>query len=147
MDSRRGFVGKMIAGLATSKLSKRSSMVMETQTTSAVVEFGKPVTINKPRIFANPPLVHIGSGLAQIQEVSISNISGGDIRVWIPLGAKIFNDRSVSDFSVPFLVPNGTNRSLYVKSNPEEGKYDYHVYCEVIEDYAEGNSPPALACP
>jgi hypothetical protein len=146
MDSRRGFVGKMIAGFAASKLSKRSNVVMETPT-SVVVEFGKPVTINKPRIFANPPLVRIGSGSTQIQEVTIGNSSGGDIRVWMPLGAKLFDDRSVSDFSVPFLVPTGTSRTLYVKSNPQEGKYEYHVYCEVIEDYAEGNSPPHITCP
>jgi hypothetical protein len=146
MDSRRGFVGKMIAGFVASKLSKRSNIAMETPT-RVIVEFGKPVTINKPRIFANPPLVHIGSGPMQIQEVAIVNNSGGDIRVWMPLGAKVFDDRSVSDFSVPFLVPQATDRTLYVKNNPQEGKYEYHVYCEVIEDYAEGNSPPVMNCP
>jgi hypothetical protein len=65
----------------------------------------------------------------------------------MPHGAKIFDERSVSDWSVPFLVPKDSNRTLYVKRNPQEGKYEYHVYCEAIEDYAEGNSPPVAACP
>jgi hypothetical protein len=144
LDSRRGFVGKLMAGAA---IAARKIPLESGGLASVSVEIGKPVTINKARIFVNPPMVRIGSGATQIAQVTLVNNSGGDIRVWLPHGAKLFDDRSVADWSVPFLIPKDTDRTLYVKPNPQEGKYDYHIYCEAIEDYAEGNSPPILSCP
>ena len=115
----------------------------------AIVNIEKPVMINKLRVFVNPPTVHVGSLAAQtvIDEVKINNNTGGDIRVWFPQGAKIFDVRSVSDWNSPFLIPKDQDRILRVKADPEEGEFNYNVYCDAIGDYAQGNSEPHVGCP
>lgn len=128
MDSRRGFVGKVFGSFAAIAMKKKLPELSGAPL-AVTVEIGKPVTINKERIFVNPPMVRIDSGASQIEQVILMNNSCGDIRVWFPHGAKLFDDRSVSDWSVPFLIPKGTDRTLYVQPNPREGKFEYNVYC------------------
>jgi hypothetical protein len=151
MDSRRGFVGKIFGGfIAFSKLGKgRLAMAPRQAGKMVIVDIGKPVMINKMRVFVNPPTAHVGSTALQsvIDEVKIVNRTGEDIRVWFPQGAKIFDARSVSDWNAPFLVPKDQDRILRVKLEPEEGDYNYNVYCDAIGDYAQGNSEPHVACP
>lgn len=121
---------------------------MTPETGVLTVEIGKPIVIERARVFVNPPTVHVGTGAAQIREVQLLNKTGADVQVWFPHGAKLFDERtSVRSFAEPFLIAVGASRSLYVKEVPQEGQYSYHVYCEAIEDYAEGNSPPIASCP
>jgi hypothetical protein len=34
-----------------------------------------------------------------------------------------------------------------VKDPQGEFEYDYHVFCDAIQNYADGNSPPHVSCP
>jgi hypothetical protein len=110
------------------------------------VMLGKPIEIDTPRVFVNPPISHL-CGANPPQIIRWDNQTGGPVMIWLPNGDKLLDPPSGGDFSKPFLIPPKGELVLSVKENPKKARIQYHVYCEVIGDYAEGNSPPVLSCP
>jgi hypothetical protein len=112
--------------------------------------FHEPHKIDRPRVFVDPPQYHIGNGDSP-RTIRFVNETGGPVKIWLPNADKYLNpQRNGNDFSKPIDVGIGGELELTVKSSPakpEEGHYQYHVYCEVIKDFAEGNSPPVMNCP
>jgi hypothetical protein len=112
--------------------------------------FHKPHPIDRPRVFVNPPIYHIGNGDSP-RTFRFENQTGGPVKIWLPNADKYLNRRpGGGDFSNPIEIALGGELELTVKAKPakpEEGHYQYHVYCEVIRDFAEGNSPPVMNCP
>jgi len=99
------------------------------------------------RVVVEPAHYHIGNGDSP-RTIRFENHTEEPVKVWIP-NADRFLDGKGRDFSVPMNVP-AQGLELSVKCDPvkpEEGKYQYHVYCEAIRDFAEGNSPPEIHCP
>jgi hypothetical protein len=113
------------------------------------IVFHMPKETDK-RVKVEPPTYHIGNGDSP-RVIRFDNQTGDSVRVWLPNADKYLSHRRHgSDFSKPFEVPIGGVLELTVKANPElpeEGEYQYHVYCEAINGFAEGNSPPVLHCP
>jgi len=129
-------------------------MAQEILPSDSVIELPAPITVNKARVFVNPPKLGIGSGNKRLTVVPIVNNTGSTVRIWFPQGKLLFDSFSNGttyerspDFSQPIAVAHKSSLNLYVRSNPKDGQYQYHVYCEAIEDYAEGNSPPVMICP
>ena len=110
------------------------------------VMLGKPIEIDTPRVFVNPPIAHLCDATPP-QSIRWDNQTGGPVMIWLPNGDKLLNPPSGKDFSKPFLIAPNCDLTLGVKKNPKKARIQYHVYCEVIGDYAEGNSPPVLSCP
>ena len=108
----------------------------------------KPYEIDRRRVFVKPPIVHIGNGDSP-KTIRLDNQTGGLVKIWLPNADAYLNPQPGTDFSKPMEVDDGGKLDLFVKVNPKpkEGHYQYHVYCEVIKDFAEGNSPPVLHCP
>jgi hypothetical protein len=110
------------------------------------VVFGKPIKIDRERVFVNPPTFHL-CGENPPKAIRWENQTGGPVMIWLPNADHCLNRPPEGDFSKPFVIPPKGELLLTVKEHPKKGKYEYHVYCEVIKDYAEGNSPPNLSCP
>jgi hypothetical protein len=115
----------------------------------------KPIIFRKPkdadrRVLVDPPIYHIGNGDSP-RTIRFDNQTGDFVRIWLPNAEKyISRQRHGGDFSKPFEVPIGCVLELTIKEKPEkpeEGQYQYHVYCEAIKGFAEGNSPPVMNCP
>jgi|SRR5579863_3905785 hypothetical protein len=101
------------------------------------------------RIYVNPPVIHIGKGEAQLEDIRFMNNTGGTVRIWLLEAEKIFNapPQGYKNFENPFVVkPKGT-LDLKLKPDLPYGDYVYHVFCDAIGHEAEGNSPPAIGCP
>lgn len=114
-----------------------------------------PVDLTRPikdptgreRIYVNPPVIHIGSGPTQLRTIRFENNTGGTVRIWLLNAAELFV-RPLKDFENPFVVKaTDPPLDLEVKPGSKYGDYVYHVYCDAIGHEADGNSPPALACP
>ena len=109
--------------------------------------FQEPHQVDRKRVFVNPPIFHIGKGKSP-KPIRLENKTGGPVKIWLPNAEKYLNRRRPgTDFSKPIRIAKGKHLDLMVKADPEEGYYQYHVYCEVIKDFAEGNSPPVMHCP
>jgi hypothetical protein len=48
------------------------------------------------------------------------------------------------NFFDPIVIPPGRQLVLQVFSAPVTGHYHYHVYCEEVQDCAQGDSEPTL---
>lgn len=105
-----------------------------------------PRFIDRERIFVNPPTIHIGSGSSQLKEIRFINHTGKKILVWLPNGHH-YLDKKPEYLAKPILIEADKAVPLPVKPSPESGHYPYHIYCERIEDCAEGHSEPHVSCP
>jgi hypothetical protein len=108
--------------------------------------FQKPHQVDRKRVFVNPPIFHIGQGKSPTP-IRLENKTGDVVKIWLPNAEKYLDLKPGDDFSKPIEVAKGGHFDITVKADPERGHYQYHVYCEAIKDFAEGNSPPALHCP
>jgi hypothetical protein len=110
----------------------------------------EPHKIDRLRVFVNPPIHHIGNGDSP-KTIRFENQTGGPVKIWLPNADKYLDRRPDGrDFSNPIEIALGGQLELTVKTKPErpeEGHHQYHVYCEIIKDFAEGNSPPVMNCP
>ena len=115
----------------------------------------KPIIFRKPkeadrRVLVDPAVCHLGNGDSP-RTIRFDNQTGDSVKIWLPNADKYLSrQRHGSDFSKPIEIPLGGVLELTVKEKPEkpeEGHYQYHVYCKAIDDFAEGNSPPVMHCP
>lgn len=110
-------------------------------TVSGTLQVVFPAKNSDNKIVINP--VHIGSATT----VDFINRTGGVVRLWIPKGASLFDPLpSGQDFN-DLAIKDGDILALSVLNTPTYGAYPYHVFCESIDDYARGGSPPNLSCP
>jgi hypothetical protein len=112
----------------------------------------KPLSIEKERVFVNPPVVSIGEGESRLSTVQWRNHTREVAWLWIPNGHLFFNKPSQHDFSTPFQIPPEPapeeNRLTFtVKRDCQEVSSEYQVYCVAISGYAEGHTPPIMKCP
>jgi hypothetical protein len=107
------------------------------------------VEIDRPRIFVNPPVIHIGNGKSRRKTVEWVNETGADVSLWFPNGEQVFDRRGESEkgFANPFAIGSKKRLILYVKADCEDGRYRYAVYCPSLMEYAQGNSAPEVDCP
>ena len=108
--------------------------------------FQEPHQVDRLRVFVNPPIFHIGQGKSPTP-IQLENQTGGLVKIWLPNAEKYLDPKPGTDFLKPIDVADGDHLDLVIKANPTQGHYQYHVYCEVIKDFAEGNSPPVMHCP
>jgi hypothetical protein len=113
------------------------------------VVFPKPVPVGrrKEKVFVEPGVIHVGNGQSQARQIHFTNHTGGKVRLWFPNGSQLFAKPTASDFENPFVIPDGKDLTFTLKPELGECFYYYHVYCDVVHDEAEGNSPPSLSCP
>jgi len=115
------------------------------------VDFPPPIKVpgGRERVFVNPPVIHIGHGHSQLRDIQFTNHTGGTVRLWFPNGALLFTapPDGYPNFENPFVIERNQKLDLKLKSGCEYSSYYYHVYCDVIGNEAEGNSPPVLNCP
>jgi hypothetical protein len=102
--------------------------------------------IDRKRIFVNPPILHIGSGAPELPEIRFINHTRKKILVWLPNGHHYLN-KDAAELEKPIPIDAGKEYPLPLKAGPEKGHYAYHVYCEEIENGAEGHSEPHVGCP
>ena len=112
----------------------------------------EPRSIEKERVFVNPPEVCIGEGKTKLSTVQWLNNTKKAAWLWMPNGDLFFKKPSQHDFSTPFRippepVPEGERLTFTVKTDCEEARSEYQVYCDAISGYAEGHSPPVVHCP
>ena len=115
-----------------------------------------PIVIDRPRVFVDPPSIHIGYGDLKLKAIEWVNQTGGDVLIWIPNGYNYLNGKP-EDFLAPFTVSDGRSLTREVRGDCKDGDYEYNVYCKAmggkdvsgkaIGGYAEGNSPPSAHCP
>jgi hypothetical protein len=105
-----------------------------------------PITIDRPRVFVNPPTIHIGSGNSKLKTVVWVNQTGGDVLIWLPNGHKYLKGEA-EDFLALKPIRAGESLPIEVRADCVDGYYHYNVYCKAIEGYAEGNSEPGASCP
>jgi hypothetical protein len=113
----------------------------------------KPIEIlDERRVFVIPAKVHIG-GKDSPQEILWVNQTGGTVTIWLPNAGHYLNQfkdpetQKVHEFITPFSVPPKGELLVTVKETPPYGYYEYNVFCEVIQDYAQGDSAPGVICP
>jgi hypothetical protein len=112
----------------------------------------EPVPIEKERVFVNPPRVSIGEGNSRLSTVQWVNHTKTVAWLWIPNGSQFFKKPSQHDFSTPFQIPpepasDAERLTFTVSPDCHNVSSEYQVYCEAITGYAEGHSPPVVACP
>jgi hypothetical protein len=105
-----------------------------------------PIVIDRPRVFVDPPTIHIGYGDSKLKVIEWVNQTGGDVLIWLPNGHNYLNGEP-EDFLAPFTVSKGGRLAREVRGDCKDGDYEYNVYCKAIGGYAEGNSPPIVHCP
>jgi len=101
------------------------------------------------RVFVNPPVIHVGSGLSQLRAIQFTNHTGGTVRIWLLNAVSLFArpPKGYKDFGNPFVVEAGGVLDLDLKPDLSHGDYVYHVHCDAIGREADGNSPPIVSCP
>jgi hypothetical protein len=112
----------------------------------------EPISIEKERVFVNPPVVSIGEGNSRLLTVQWRNNTKKVAWLWIPNGGQFFKKPSLHDFSTPFQIPpepasEEERLTFTVRPDCQETSTEYQVYCESIPGYAEGHSPPVVKCP
>ena len=104
------------------------------------------------RVFVIPAKVHIG-GEDSPKEILWVNQTGGPVTIWLPNAGKYLNEykdpqtQEVHPFIAPIPVAKDGVLNVSVKEEPPKGYYEYNIYCEVIQDYAQGESSPGCICP
>jgi hypothetical protein len=112
----------------------------------------QPISIEKERVFVNPPVVSIGEGNSKLSTVQWINHTKKVAWLWIPNGDLFFKKPSQHDFSTPFPIPpepasEVERLTFMVKADCKVTSTEYQVYCEAITGYAEGHSPPVVKYP
>jgi hypothetical protein len=117
------------------------------------VLFTKPYDIEgRERVFVIPATVHLDYENPP-KTIEFVNHTGGPVTIWLPAGGhflKLHEDpetHKIQEFTKPFDVPTKGELVFDVKEKLPKGCYEYNVYCEVIKNYAQGNSSPTLSCP
>jgi hypothetical protein len=110
------------------------------------VTLDSPITIDRPRVFVNPPTLHLGSGNERLKTIVWVNHTGGDVLLWLP-NAFNYIEGKPEDFLAAVHIPSGGKLPLAVRSNCVDGYYHYNAFCKAIGGYAEGNSEPGVSCP
>ena len=105
-----------------------------------------PIKIDRPRVFVNPPTIHIGSGESRLRTIVWVNKTEGNVWIWLPNGHHYLNGVA-ADFVPPKRIEKGERLPFEVRPDCVDGYYHYNVYCEIIDGYAEGNSEPGASCP
>ena len=103
------------------------------------------------RVFVIPSTIHIG-GEKSPQAIKWVNETGGPVKLWLPALGKILNHPKTQDLSAPIDLADGATSDPFVVNDKrmwgkEEFCYHYNVYCDSIQDYAQGDSEPVLSCP
>jgi hypothetical protein len=114
----------------------------------AVVQPVRDVILTTPydiggrrRIFVVPPNIHLGA----LKTIRWTNKTGGPVEIWLAAVRHLL--RSTKDLSKPIKLDPGRELVVGVEPTAEECEYEYHVFCEVINNFADGNSPPTMSCP
>jgi hypothetical protein len=117
------------------------------------VLFTKPYDIEgRKRVFVIPAIVHLDDENPP-KTIEFINHTGGPVTIWLAAGGHFLKPRKdpktheVHEFVAPFDVPMKEPLVFDVKENLPKGYYEYNVYCEVIDNYAQGNSSPGMSCP
>ncbi len=101
----------------------------------------------KQRVFVVPPTVHLG-GKNPAKSIRWVNETGDLVKIWLTSPRDLL--KSSEDLSKPIEIPRNGELVVAVNDGLEElgeCSHHYHVYCEAVKNYAEGNSPPNMSCP
>jgi hypothetical protein len=99
---------------------------------------------DRRRVSVNPPTIHIG-GPEPPKTIRWINKTGKPVHVWLP-SVKDFLE-SKEDLLKPLPIAVGDELVVGVKGCQGVWERDYHVFCEEIGNFADGNSPPTVSCP
>jgi hypothetical protein len=105
-----------------------------------------PITIDRPRVFVNPPTIHIGEVDSRLKTIVWVNQTGDEVLLWLP-NAYNYLEGKEEDFLTPIPIAAGGKLPFAVRSDCVDGYYHYNVFCKKIHGYAEGNSEPGASCP
>jgi hypothetical protein len=115
------------------------------------VDLPRPIDVapGKKKVYVNPPVVHIGTGSAQLRKIRFTNNTGDKARFWFPNAGWLFAGPApgYQNFDNPFVVEDGGELDLALNPNLGPFDYKYRVHCDAIGDEADGNSPPGISCP
>lgn len=98
----------------------------------------------RERIFVIPPTIHLG-GPEPPKTIRWINKTGKPVHIWLAGGQKFL--KSTEDLSQPIRVAPDKELVVGVKDCKGEWQRDYHVLCDAIGNFADGNSPPTWSCP
>jgi hypothetical protein len=114
---------------------------------AAVRTAGPKGTINIPKKDINNKIKINKFAIGGNASAEFINQTGGNVRVWIPKGDKLFvPPAGVQNFDESIDVPP-SGLTLSILANAIDGIYHYSAYCDAIKDFAEGNSAPEISCP
>jgi hypothetical protein len=103
---------------------------------------------DRSRVFVKPAHVRIEMPPEQVQAVQFNNNTGDVVKLWIPTGAALFKPPDKHPgFDHEIEIPDKGHKTLDVLPHPTRGRYLYQVYCNAINNYAEGNSAPEITVP
>jgi hypothetical protein len=119
----------------------------------ALVKPIREVTLTKPenvggrkRAFVVPGTVHLG-GPEPARTIRWTNNTGAPVEIWLAAVQHLLKAGPGVNLAKPIPVGTGDNLVVAVKDGVEDCEYYYHVFCEKIGNFADGNSPPILSCP
>jgi hypothetical protein len=98
----------------------------------------------RQRVFVIPSTIHLG-GPKPLKTIRWQNNTEKPVHVWLASVQGIL--KSNKDLSQPVRIDPGKDLVVSVQDCKGEWQHDYHVYCEEIGNYADGNSPPHMSCP
>src|SRR5579864_9419043 len=83
------------------------------------------IQIDRPRIFVNPPVFHVGSGKSMRKTVEWVNETGADVSLWFPNGEQVFVPPTgvETGFTNPFVIGSKKRLTLHVRGDCKDGRY------------------------
>lgn len=109
-----------------------------------------PTEINstkKKKVFISPGTIHLAYPNKAKTVVWVNN-TGAAVNIWLVNVQDVFFALHGEDLSQPQKIDDGQEFAVGVKDSvPSVYVKDYQAYCEVINDYADGDSSPHVGCP
>lgn len=119
----------------------------------ALVKPVREVALTKPhdvggreRVFVVPATVHLG-GPEPAKTIRWTNHTGAPVEIWLAAVQHLLKAAPDVNLSKPIPVGTGDDLVVAVKDGVEDCQYYYHVFCEKIGNFADGNSSPIMGCP
>jgi hypothetical protein len=111
------------------------------------VVFTTPYEVGgRERVFVVPANIHLAAP-DRAKTIRWVNQTGGRVQVWLASVQHLLKAAPGVNLSEPIAVAPGDDLVVAVKDGVEDCQYDYHVFCEKIGNFADGNSPPSMGCP
>jgi|HubBroStandDraft_2_1064218.scaffolds.fasta_scaffold145039_2 hypothetical protein len=109
-----------------------------------------PTEVNstkKKKVFISPGTIHLAYP-NKAKTIVWANNTGAAVNIWLVNVQDVFFALQGEDLSQPQKIDDGKEFAVGVEDNvPSLYLKDYQVYCEAIDDYADGDSSPHVGCP